>query len=994
MIDFQARPNWMRPALALCLLPLSALPAAAQKSDAEANAEIDFARGLAADWSFVDIAETVIRNVEESGVSSRMSEELGLVKCDVYAIGARSERDVERRNELFDEALGAYESFIEDNPQSSSKTSAEVAFVDTSAAYARFLGMAIEDATGEASEKLSGRRIEVLTAAVDQTSDLVSSMSGIPTDERSEAESRQLFDLMLNRGGMLSQIGAAENAREAGAGQFFVDQAILALEALVFEAGDGTSYALRAYIEMGSAYARMGDYRQAVAFGEATVDLTVPVDPQTWKDLVNADMTDGEKELRFLFLERAIPGLMEAYLQLGKLGPAMEYGLHFVNFQRREGLSLSPYGHQAMLSVAKLLINAGGFVAGDLAAGEARWFATEAEAKDAVSSRRNRRTAVDLALRFAQTTKEENAGNLLRVRAQKLMAEIITRPGVVPSPQILFEAAEGQYLDALGIPDRTLQTAGFASALDGFRGVLSSLDGQGQATRLEFGARVMYGMGNCYRKLDRSLEAAMAYREGATTWLGDPSFDSKNAQAYYQMITNFARGANGDRDPLEALISESERIVAEEGESKRDEVLFNLGKKAERRKELDKATAQYQQVAQGSDFFERAKVQIGVCMVKAKDTASALVVFDDYLDTYVNDPTNASTGQNFLAKRQEAKATAEFYRGFILFNNANASGTTDGFKDVATKLENFYIDYQEQPTLAPWTMQMVIESRLKSDERESAKELLVKLIAAFPESKYTGRASVTYYKTLEGLHEAAQGEAKHPILLEMAQQLELANNVSSSPSFANLRKESQHWLDLAEYAKAEALLRKLVEQFDGEANAESVRRYVKPDLGRALLAQKKVAEAMDILQPLALDTDKSHRPSRTTMVNWCRSVVGWVEGSGKDVAIVPGAGQTAEDFEAVSARLNTIAAGGDKWTSCDWYEDKFMSIYALYVWGQVDSAKLDAAKKQIGTVMSETESDFSIIDQFCSSDETPADVRATLGNKTLQDRYRWLNSKL
>jgi len=994
MTDFQARPNWFRHALALFLVPLASMPAAAQKSDAEANAEIDFARGLAADWSFVDIAENVIRNVEESGVSSRMSEELGLVKCDVYAIGARNERDVERRNELFEEALSAYKSFIEDNPQSSSRTPAEVAFVDTSAAYARFIGMAIEDATGEESDNLTEQRIEVLTAAVDQTSDLVSSMSSIPTDDRSESESRQLFDLMLNRGGMLAQIGAAQNARAADSGQFFIDQAIQALEALAFEAGDGTPYALRAYVEMGTAYAGMGDYRQAVAFGEATVDLTVPLDPKVWAELVKADMTNGEKELRFLFLERAIPGLMESYMQLGKLEPALEYGLHFINFQRREGLSLSPYGYQATLSVAKLLMNAGGFVAGDLAAGEARWFATEAEAKNAVSSRRNRRTSVDLALRFAQTTKEENPRNLLRVRAQKLMADIITRPGVEPSPEILFEAAEGQYLDALGIPDKADQIAGFSSALDGFRGVLASLDGKGQATRLEFGARVMYGMGNCYRKLDRTLEAAMAYREGATTWLGDPSFDSKNAQAYYQMITNYARSASADRDPLESLISESERIVAEEGESKRDEVLFNLGKKAERNKDLDKAKSQYEQVAQGSDFFERAKVQIGVCMVKAKDSAGALKVFDDYLEKYVNDPTNAGTGRNFLAKRQEAKATAEFYRGFILFNNASASGQAAEFDDVAQKLANFYTDYPEQPTLSPWTMQMVVESHLKTGKRDAAKELLVKLIEAFPESKYTGRASVSYYKALETIHAAAEDDQKLVILLEMAEQLELANKVSSSPSFANLRKESQHWMALGEYAKAEDLLRTLVEKYDDEASAESIWRYVKPDLGRALLAQKKVAEAMDVLQPLALDPDKSHRPSRRTIVNWCRSVVGWVEGSGADVAIVPGAGQTAEDFEAVSGRLNTIAAGGDKWTSCDWYEDKFMSIYALYVWGQVDSAKLESAKKQIGTVMSETESDFSTIDDFCSSDETPADIRAALGNRTLQDRYRWLKSKL
>jgi len=374
----------MGPALTLLLVALPALPCAAQKSDAEVHAEIEFARGLAADWSFVDLAEVVIKDVEDSGVSSRMSEELGLVKCDVYAIGARNERDVERRNELFDDALEAYETFIADNPQSGSRRSAEVAFVDTSAAYARFLGMGIEAAIGEAADKLTERRIDVLTSAVDQTSDLVSDMSGIPVEERSEEETRQLFDLMLNRGGMLAQIAASENAREPGAGQFFADQAIQALENLVFEAGDGTPYALRAYIELARNYAGMGQWNDAAIYSNATVEATIPTDEEAWDTIVRDDLTDSEKELRFLFVERATPGLMEAYTNLGKIEEALEYGLHFVNFQRREGLSMSPYGYQALLSVATVLMKAGGFVAGDLAACEARWFATEAEAKDAV----------------------------------------------------------------------------------------------------------------------------------------------------------------------------------------------------------------------------------------------------------------------------------------------------------------------------------------------------------------------------------------------------------------------------------------------------------------------------------------------------------------------------------------------------------------------------------------------------------------------------------
>ena len=961
------------PALSVLLLAGSA---AAQKSDVEVAAEIEFARGLAADWSFVDLAEEVIQGVEADGVSSRMSEQLGLVKCDVYAIGARNERDATRRNQLFDQALDAYESFIGSNPRSDERPAAEVAFVDTAAAYARFLTQGLEEAVGEDADALRERQIEVLTDAVDKTSDLISSLQTIPTEERSEKESRQLFDLMLNRGEMLKDIGRNEND-----GAFFYDQAIQALENLVFEAGEGTPYSLRAYIAMGNVYAERGQHDEAAAFFEAVVDQTIPTDADRWSEM-SKDMTQGEIDLRFLFLERAIPGLTEAYSNTGDLETALGYAMHFVNFQRSQGLTLSPFGHLAQVSVAKVLMDAGGYVGGDLAAGEAQWFETLEAMKDAVSSRRNQRTAIDVALRFAQTVNEENKGNVLQVRAQKLMSEIITRPGVEVSPEILFEAAEGEYLDQ-----------NYAAALTGFRKVLKSLQSQDQATRIEYGARVMYSVGNCYRRMDRTLEAAMAYREGATTWLGDPSFDSKNAQGYYNMITSFARGASNDKAAVETLVSEAERIVAAEGAAKKDEVLFNLGKKAEREKDFDKALSQYAQVEQGSEYFEKAMVQTAVVKLKSKDSAGALSALQSYLGEYLNDPKNASTDPTYLAKRKEAKAAAEFYRGFIQFNAAEASKDQAGYRQVVDNLANYFREYPEQSTLAPWTMQMVIASRLALDERTEAKALLEKLSELYPDAKQTGQASVQFYKALESKRdETTDPEAKLALIREMAELLQQSNSVATSPSFTNLRRESQHWIELKEWATAEALLRRIATKFEGDpAEADSLRRYVLPDLGAALLEQKKVTDAKDILGPLV--NGEGSRASRATVLNWCRSVIGWLEGEGSNIEVVLGAG-TGEDFAGATDKLNAIAASGDKWTSCDWYEHKFMYIYGLYVWSQEDSAKLESAKKQIGNVAVEAGSDFATVNEFCDADDTEEALRGRLGNRVLQDRYRWLASKL
>ena len=72
------------------------------------------------------------------------------------------------------------------------------------------------------------------------------------------------------------------------------------------------------------------------------------------------------------------------------------------------------------------------------------WFASEDEAKEAGASRRNRISCTDLALQIAQQVNKENQGNVLQIRAQKLISSIIDRPGVQVAPAVLYEGGRGQ----------------------------------------------------------------------------------------------------------------------------------------------------------------------------------------------------------------------------------------------------------------------------------------------------------------------------------------------------------------------------------------------------------------------------------------------------------------------------------------------------------------------------------------------------------------------
>ncbi|MCP3918266.1 MAG: tetratricopeptide repeat protein [bacterium] len=980
----ETRPTTLVTVATLLGAILGAAPLHAQKSDAEIGAEIAFARGLASDWSFVDLAEDVIREVEDGGVTGKMGERLGLVKCDVYAIGARNEKEPARRNELFESALGAYKEFIDRNPYSDEKSSAEAAYVATSSTYARALELNLEEAVGEEAETLKGRQVDVLTDAVKLTADLIEALKA-KRDERTEAESRELYDLMLNRGNMLASIGRADPTNT-----FFFDEAIKALEELVFLVGEGTPYALRAYVAIGRVYQFQNLHEDAAAYYEAVIEQTIPMGEDTdgnnkWLEIRNKGnggepISEREKGLRFLFLELSMDGLMTSYEAQGSTEDAARHALHYYNIQRQEGLHFSAQGYLSLLSCARALLNSSGYVGGNLTLGEGEWFVDEDEMKAKHRARRSQIDTTSLALQIAQQVNDENKGNTLQVRAQKVISEISTRPGVTVSPEILFQAAQGEYFDG-----------NYNEALAGLHRVQRSLDSSDQAERLEFGARVMNFIGNTYRKMERPLEAAMAFREGATTWEGEPEYDPKNAQGYYSMVNQFAKTATLEKEIVEAMVTEAEDLVAKIGTQSKDKVLYDQGEKLRRKGDFAGAVGKYEQIAEGEDFWEKGLVQIAVCKFRLEKDAKqphdeSFRLLDDYIEKVRTDAKYATVSPSKLSKRKEASAAAEFYRGLILFGRGE-------HQQVADKVSSFYDDYPEQDRLVNWCLDMVMRSHLQLGNLDEARTALIRMVGDFGDKPRTANASKAFYNFLDTKRDASKDDGERATLLaEMAQHLERGNQ--SSATFGNLRKESQHWMELKDYAKAEGVLSKMAQRHGDEAEqADAMRRYVYPDLGQALLELGRVADAKTILHPLATNDEK--RASKRVLILWARSIAGWLEGSGNDIKEVVGAGGSDEEFQAVISKLDAISKSGDKWVSCEWYEHKFMIAYTYYAWSKQDSRKLDSAQKQLAVIESEMEEpNFAQIDGFCMGEETEPALRGRLGEGVLQSWYRWLSRTL
>jgi hypothetical protein len=960
-----------------------------QKSAANIEADLAFARGLASKWSFVDLAEEVIREVESSRLESDQAASLALLRCEVYAVGARNEPDPARRNALFEQALGCFDSYITQNAHAPNRGDAEEAFVAASQVYARSLQIAIDDAIGDEAKALTEKRIDVLTQGVKRTTELVEAISAIPVEERTEKQVGQRMELMLNRGQMYATISAAQKDDP-----FFREQAIKVLEDLVFEANPGTPYALRAYTALGDVYVAAGDHETATGYYDGVADDVIPFDPERREaDLEWSKLATQGKQRRFLFVELAVPGILRTYQAIGDTTTAVQRALYFWNLQRADALELSQFGQEAMLAVARTMLDSEGHLGGDVAAGQAEWFATADEAAAKYRQARLRMTTAQFARQVANQVADDAQSNALKIAAGRLLTEIAKRPGQSITLGELYNAANAKFREE-----------DYVAARQAVSEMLGRMDGLEAAERVEYGAKIYYLLGETLRKEGRELEAAMAYREGAVNW-SDPEFDEKNAKGFQFLITRITKAASDDPD-LKALASEAENVIASKGSKDSAEtVMFNRGKRAEAAGKWTEAIESYQQVTEEALDYELAYVNIGVCLFRNNQVSEALKRFDTYLNEVRVDPKRVTESPSALAKRKGASAVAEFYRGFIghlvAENRYKTSGNTDtsGFAKVLEHFAGFEERYSDQPSLCAMALNRTVDSLAKLGRSDEAQKKLDLMVERFPDDKQTGIAAVSLFNTLKArLAERTASNAEQTeldqIKRDTARTLGVSNRISASPAYQNLLQEAELWAEIADWANAKEVYARIVSRFsEDEERKSSVARSITPTLAFCMLQLRELNDAKELLTPLI----QGDSPTKSAVQYYSMAIVGWLEGGAAGVTVVPGAGGTEAEFTYVTEKLTSIQkSGGPKWANCEWYEDMLAQIYAYYVWGQSDDRKKDSAKNMMDGTQPFLEGDttFAAVDQFCTTDEeTPAELKARLGHGTLRARYQWLWSK-
>ena len=942
----------------------------AQSADLQIQKGIDFAEGLASRWQFVDLAQEVLDELEAgTRLSAEQEENIALVRCEIFGTAARRERDADRRIERFTEALKAYDDFISANEFSDFKADAERAAIQLAYSFSKALEMRL---MGEAADATRKRILDVLEKPIQDTGSIIADLSNI--EDPTELERRAKYAMMLDRGRMLAAKGRASED-----GTFFFGQAEVTLENLALEAGERTGWGLQAYLELASAKGGQGDWELAMIYFEFVTELVMPADNATWEEY-KENLSPADKEQHWYYMELALPGLLDACENYGDTQTAVKWSLVYFNRFKSEGFQLSrPNGYLALLASARTLLNTGGYIGGSINSGDLKWYATEDEMKSDNSQKRNRRTAVDLALAMAQTANEDNKGQALQVRAQKLIAEVIERPGVKIGPDVLFEAAKGHY-----------KAKEYLVAIDACKRVLRSLENQDQATRTTFGPEVLHFLGKSFFNEGRFMEAAMAFQDGVTTWSGDPAFDSLNAKGMYEALKFQKRASNDDPDVV-ALWRIAENHVAQTADaSDAGELLFSQAERAYGTGDYDLAFSKYGDVPNSTDSYEKALSKQGVCRYRQGRLDDARQIFEDYLGPYLSDPKNQTSSERRLAKRSDAMAEATFYLGLMSYNAEQWTG-------AIKHLGGFYEQFPNQNSMAPNAMYMALRAELATDDVDAARGIYREMLSDFPKHKYTGKGALRIYTKVKDDYEASQPSKDElgdvGMLRVMAQLKKTENSLLPDPDYLKLRSESSHWRDLGEWEEAARVLRVTADAFvDDSQRRASIYKFALPELGEALINLDRLPDAIDVLRPLIPPTqtpegepEPEFKPSGKSITYFCRAAIGWVEGErASDIAEVLGVG-TPEDV-ALAAQWLVVLTNREEKYEAAWYQLKFDTIFAWRRWSQTENDKREGAVNQLQTLQQDVGADFSGIQEDMNEKGLNGDM--------LRQHFLWLSKKL
>jgi len=922
------------------ILSSSAVFAGQRAQDARSaskQSEIEFARGLAEDWGFAELAQQVVDGLAAKAGTPREQAELELLRCELFASSAR--RAVLQRADLARRAIEGYGVFADRNAGDAALAdltrTAQLAFVREATARASELALELED--DASSDALRGELAACADDALQRSLALVDALSHKAAAQRSDADARQLHELLLARGELGLDLSRAQPDSAAA-----LAQARTAFGQVLETAGETSPFGLRAKSGLAEVDRRLGRFEQAARSFEDVVEFAVPRDATIWS-AARAKLSRTELETRFAFVQLATAGLVDSLAAAGRKPQALAWGLHFVNLWKREQLELQrPFGDLSVLAVARVLLDAGRPMGSEWLAVRSKWFAAETDAATAAASDEAR--ALDLALALAKAVEDRNRGFPLGNRARSLIEGVLAQTGIEFAPKILLESAQV-----------ALTAAEIERATERIERALDALEHSEPAVQQRLGAKVLGLLGRCQQSAHRPLEATQSFVTALERYAGNPEDDRVNARDLYATVRTL-RSERGADPHVEQLAQHAEELAARHDPLVAGELAFGRAERAFAEERYEEAAGLFEAVPPQAREFEKARAFAGACAVHLGQLERAESLLGDYLDRYLPDPANAlgAGDSERRARRAEAEAIAVFHRGWCAFELAQRGAGAPQWERAAALLDGFDTRFPAQSSYAPAALCRALVGYERLGRAADSRRLRATLIEHFPGDPWTATALGEVYRGLERqLEQASDPSAKRALVREMAEVLRALNGATDAPAYANLALEADRWLELPDWTAAEDVLARTAQRFASE-RPDDVERDLLPKLGEARLHLGDARGAVAVLAPLV----ESGRASRHTLQTHARALGGWVEAlpstdGGGELQIVahPGSGGEEGARKALEL-LGQLASQAEPW-SADWLECEFDRLVAELCLAESDPATREALRGELGLLASE-----------------------------------------
>jgi tetratricopeptide (TPR) repeat protein len=548
---------------------------------------------------------------------------------------------------------------------------------------------------------------------------------------------------------------------------------------------------------------------------------------------------------------------------------------------------------------------------------------------------------------------DANPNNIVGREAKIILKEIIDNAasseggegGLTISPDVLFSAAEGAKLEQ-----------DYNDAIKAYMKVLAAA--KTVQLKNEFNARTWNAIGECYTKMGRLLEAAVAHKTGYT----DPDRGNNqevyemNAMRWYQALSNRHKETRDafdekrKKDAREKLVrlnvkTDLRFIIANDKFNK----ALTLQDKEARDKMLEEALNEFKELEKTSDLYERSLVFRARCYHEMEKYAEAIKEYDSLLAELKGAGTSGTPEKR--KNRKIAQAEEAYWRAETLVKMEDHDG-------VLKTLNGFESAHKAQVDFFPAVVYNRMLARLGKGEFDEAEALYNELqekydasVRAASAAYYMGLALINKALAIRGEPDTPPSEEYKAFLKKGTEYMYKYCEQSNFDSFTNFKNVCEWYKELGLLGEegyletARDAYKQLLKVFKDDARyKETIESDVYRGYGEVLLALKDFQAAKPLWLKLLSQNTKNVGVLRST----ANCLGGWIESDGMTYIEVPGAGMYAPDpdelREANKIYLDTalgiwqyllrgIDDAGNKYSD-EWWEAKFYIVYNCYRAGE------------------------------------------------------------